>query len=460
MALTNQRVKELAGDREVRNGETLDFSKNGEPYPGGLHDPRTFGAVDSMSQWAHIPLHEPMLNPVMEEPARRLLGLTESQFRDVIAHKHSIPTGTGPKAIADALGKIDVAKELEKTRELVSSSRKTIRDDANRKLVYLKGLEKNKQNPKDWILDSAPVLPPGLRPVTEGPSGVVVHDANMLYKDLFDANDAVKKLSKETSDVGAEKLNLYDSVKAVMGLGDPVGAKNKERGVRGILARLLGETSKAGYYQQKLLGSPTNLSGRAQALPNPDLDMDEVGVPESMAWDVYHPFVVRRMVRQGIARAEAARMAAEKHPKAKQALVDEMGDRPIIMTRYPALHRHSVAAFNARLVAGSGVHVNNLVTKPYGGDFDGDAYTLNVPMSDAAVKEAREKLFPSKNLFSPSSMKATTFLPNMEYSGGLHIASTRDHNNDPVEFRTLAEARAAAQRGEIDMATRIKIVGH
>lgn len=458
MALTNKRVKELAGDREVKNGETLDFSKNGEPYAGGLFDPRTFGAVDSKSQWAHIPLHEPMLNPVMEEPTRRLLGLTEEKFRDVIAHKHNIATGTGPKAIADALGKIDVDKELKKTEELAHSSRKTARDDANRKLVYLRGLKKTGQNPTDWVLDSVPVLPPAFRPVTNGPGGVVVSDANLLYKDLFDANDALRHLSKETADTGAEKLNLYDSVKAVMGLGDPVGAKNRERGAKGVLQRLLGDTAKLGFYQQKILGSPTNLSGRAQALPNPDLDMDEVGIPEAIAWNVYHPFVVRRMVRQGIPKVEAAQMTSEQHPKAKKALLDEMTDRPILMTRYPALHRHSVMAFNPRLVAGSGVHVNNLVTKPYGGDFDGDAYTLNVPLSDEAVKEAREKLFPSKNLFSPANMKATTYLPNMEYVNGLHNASTRDDKNDVVEFHSLAEARAAHARGEIGMSTRIRIL--
>jgi DNA-directed RNA polymerase subunit beta' len=340
MALTNARVKELAGDREVNNGETLDFSRNGEPYAGGLFDPRTFGAVDSKNVWAHIPLHEPMLNPVMEEPARRLLGLTEEKFRDVLAHKHSLPTGTGPTAIAAALAKIDVDKELKKTEELAVSSRKTARDDANRKLVYLYGLKKTGQSPKDWVLDSVPVLPPGFRPVTSGPGGVVVSDANLLYKDLFDANDALRRLSKETTDTGAEKLNVYDAVKAVMGLGDPVGAKNKERGVKGVLARLLGDTAKHGFYQQKILGSPTNLSGRAQALPNPDMDMDEVGIPEAIAWNVYHPFVVRRMVRQGIPRVEAARMAADKHPRAKRALLDEMADRPILMTRYPALHQH------------------------------------------------------------------------------------------------------------------------
>jgi DNA-directed RNA polymerase subunit beta' len=191
------------------------------------------------------------------------------------------------------------------------------------------------------------------------------------------------------ADTGAEKLNVYDAVKAVMGLGDPVGAKNKERGVKGVLARLLGDTAKHGFYQQKILGSPTNLSGRAQALPNPDLDMDEVGIPEAIAWNVYHPFVVRRMVRQGIPRVEAARMAADKHPRAKRALLDEMADRPILMTRYPALHRHSVMAFNPRLTAGSGVQVNNLVTKPYGGDFDGDAGAVEADAWQTALVAKR-----------------------------------------------------------------------
>jgi DNA-directed RNA polymerase beta subunit len=47
MGLKRSKVAEMAGDREVKNGETLDFSKENRPYPGGLHDPSIFGAVDS-----------------------------------------------------------------------------------------------------------------------------------------------------------------------------------------------------------------------------------------------------------------------------------------------------------------------------------------------------------------------------------------------------------------------------
>lgn len=379
MALTDKRVQELAGDREVENGETLDFSRNGTPYPGGLFDEKTFGSPESGGRWGKITLHEPMLNPAMEEPARRLLGLTEKKFRDVISGYEELKGKTGPSAIPAALAQIDVQKELTKTRLQAASSRKTARDEANRKLMYLKGLERTGQSPADWVLSAVPVIPPGLRPVRPGgPRGeVIAADANMLYKDLLESNSALKDLSTLSSDVGAERLNLYDAVKAVVGLGDPVGAKNRERGVKGILGKLLGDSSKTSYLQTKLLGTPVNLSGRAQALPNPDLDMDQVGLPKEMAWEIYHPFVVRRLVRQGIPRVDVARMVEERAKPALDALTEEMKTRPVTMTRYPALHRYSSMGFWPVMHGGDGLEVNHIVTKMYGADYDGNCVTYN-----------------------------------------------------------------------------------
>jgi hypothetical protein len=46
----------------------------------------------------------------------------------------------------------------------------------------------------------------------------------------------------------------------------------------------------------------------------------------------------------------------------------------------------------------------------------------------------------------------------MEYTGGLHIASTMDENNNPIEFPNLAAAKAALARGEIGLKTRIRIL--
>lgn len=457
-AMTDKTINEMAGDRVVDNGETLDFSRNGEPYKGGLFDPATFGSSDAADRWAKIPLHEPVLNPVFEEPTRRLLGLTEDKFRNVIAGKDSLPTGTGHKAIVDALRAYDVPKELAKVRLAADSNRKTVRDEAYRKLGYLKHMAATKGSPADWVVSSVPVLPPAFRPVSQGPSGVVVNDQNMVYKDLLEANSALKDLHGVVADTGAERLNVYDAVKAAFGLGAPVSAKNQERQVKGVLERLLGQTSKYSYVQQKLLGTPVDLSGRGQVLPSPDLDLDQIGIPESMAWDVYHPFVVRRLVRAGVPRVEAARLVADKADRAKSAMIDEMGERPALATRYPALHRYNTMAFHPKLVKGDAIQTNSLINKGYNLDHDGDAMTISIPLSEDAVKEAYAKLLPSKNLFSPATMKATSYLPNMEYIAGLHAASTMDENNPHVTFKTKAEAISAYRAGHIGMGTRVRIL--
>jgi DNA-directed RNA polymerase subunit beta' len=208
------------------------------------------------------------------------------------------------------------------------------------------------------------------------------------------------------------------------------------------------------------LGTPVDLSGRGTVLPSPDLDMDEMGVPESIAWDVYHPFVVRRLVRSGVPRVEAALAAHDRTEMAKKALVEEMGARPVLATRYPVLHRYGVAAFRPKLVAGSAILSNNFVSKGYNLDHDGDTFTVNVPLSDEAVNEAYEKLLPSKNLFSPATMKVSNPLPNMEYQQGLHALTSKDEGNPPVEFHTLADAKRAKDRGEINFWTRVHILHH
>lgn len=460
MGLRAKDVDEMAEGRVVTNGETLDASRDNKPYPGGLHDENIFGAVDSKSAWAAIPLHEPVLNPVFEEPARRLLGLTESQFRDTIAGKHQLAGGrTGMSGLVEALKTFDVKDQIERARKDSRGVRKTARDVANRKLGYLKHMEATGGTPADWVWDKVPVMPPAFRPVTPGRNGApaVVSDVNLLYRDTLEANNALKTLSTQVEDVGPERLNLYDAVKAVVGTGDPITAKNKERGVKGVLGKLLGDTGKQSYLQQKLLGTPIDLSGRGQVLPSPDLDLDELGLPEAIAWDVFHPFIVRRMVRGGVPRMEAAKRATERTEEAKRALLDEMKERPVLATRYPVLHRYGVIGFRGKLVPGSAILSNNLINKGMNLDHDGDTFTVSLPLSDKAVSEAYEKLLPSKNLFSPASFKATNYLPNMEFQGGLHAATAGDDKNHPVEFDTLADAKKAFKEGLINYSTRVRI---
>jgi intein/homing endonuclease len=350
----------------------------------GTHNYFANGFLVSNSTWGRISLHEPMLNPVFEEPARKLLGLTENEFRDTIAGKYTLPGGvTGMSGIIDKLKHYDVKKELDSARRVSAGSRKTARDAANKKIGYLKYMDKNGSKPDDWIWHAVPVLPPAYRPVTPGRAGqaAVSSDVNLVYKDLIEANNGIKSIANHIDDVGPERLNLYDAVKAVTGLGEPVTAKNRERGVKGILGKLLGDTGKHSFVQTKLLGTSVDLSGRGQVLPSPDLDMDEIGIPESIAWDIYHPFVVRRMVRNGVPRVEAAIHARDRTDTARKALTDEMDVRPVRATRYPVLHRYGSFGFRPRLVSGSAILSNNLVNKPLGLDHDGNCVAFETEVS-------------------------------------------------------------------------------
>jgi DNA-directed RNA polymerase subunit beta len=459
--LTQTRVRQLAGARTVRNGDTVDLV-TGRPVPGGLFDPEIFGASDSPTSWAKIPLHTPYPSPVFEEPARRLLGLTEAQYREVVAGRRKLPDGsTGPEGLGAAFKKIDVPAEIEKSRRDLESTRKTTRDDAARRLRYLKGLERQGQTPADWMVAEAPVLPPSFRPVRQlagSRGGTIVSDLNLLYRDLLTADQAVRHLHGKVSDTSEERLAVYDSLKAAYGLGDPIDPRHQAKQVRGVLREVFPGSSKRSMVVQKLLGTPANLSGRGQVMPDATYHMDQVGLPEAMAWDTFTPLVVRRLVRQGRDRATAVKEATARGDAARQALLDEMAERPVIMTRYPVLHEYNTIAQMPVLVPGHAIRVNPVVSKSMTMDHDGDTVTVHVPLHDKGVRDALDKMLPSRNLWSHDTMRPDVYLPNMEFVQGLYHASTARKDEPPRVFRTRGDMVAAYNRHEISSDTPVEIL--
>lgn len=450
MAMTNAKVDELAGPREIRNAETVDWKGGLKPKPGGLFDEALTGGHEG-TKWAAIKLHEPLPNPVMEEPIRRVLGITENKMRDVLAGRAELGGITGPRALQKALQAIDLPKAVEQTRLEIKSNKSTVRDAAVRRFGFLKNAERLGIHPGDWMLDRVPVMPPKFRPVTTmGAKKLpLVADANYLYKELLDSNDMLRQMSDKVDDLGDERLATYDAMKAVSGLGEPTHPKNQERGVKGLLKQIFGSSPKFGMIQRKLLSTTTDLVGRAAIIPNPDLDMDSVGLPEEKAWDLYTPYVVRHLVRRGMPRMQAAQRVKDKDPVAKDALVNEMKQRPVMIDRAPVLHRYGVMAFWPRITKGSTMQISPLVVGGFNADFDGDAMQFHLPADDDAAQEMAEKMLPSKNLFSASKFKAH-YLPSQEYVGGLYHATTRiDKHNKPAVFETTADAVRAYNQGQI-----------
>lgn len=463
MALTNKDVDALAGERILKHGETVNFDKELKPVAGGLFDPAMTGGHGG-KQWSKIKFDEPMPNPVMEEPMRRILGLTAKQFEGVLSGTEKLGQhGTGSKAIKAALEDVNLTKELATTRAQVHSSSRAKRDEAVRKLGYLKSAQSLGLHPKDWMLDHAPVLPPAFRPVSMmGQSGIpLVSDPNYLYKELIEANKNLGEMKGMVGheNVGAERLAVYHAFKAVTGLGDPITQKSQDKNVKGILKSIFGTSPKFGTVQRKLLSSTVDNVGRAVISPNPDYDMDTVGIPEAKAFEVYSKFLVRRMHRQGMPVSQALQHVKDKTDKARSMLQEEMEDRPVFINRAPVLHRFGIMAFRPKLVKGDTMQVSPLIVKGFNADFDGDAMQFHVPTSDEAKKEALERMLPSKNLLSPADFKSPVHVPGQEYLGGLHHATTaRKEKGRPRVFRNKQDALAALHQGEITEDTPVHIM--
>lgn len=458
MAMTDKDVDNMAGDNELTSGDAINL-KTMEPVKGGLFDVSLTGGRDSTSRWSKITLAEPLPNPTMEEPIRRLLGLTGPKFEELLR------SPDGPNEILRRLKNINVKDKIHEARQSIKSGKASKRDNAVKMLQYLTTAERTGVHPSQWMITKVPVLPPAFRPISHVDGMELTSDANLLYKDLFEANKHLKDLKAEGVDIADDRMSAYGAVKAVVGLGDPLNIKNREKGVAGMLTHIFGKSSpKFGMFQQKLLSTTVDVVGRAVISPEPKLDMDQVGIPESTAWDIYRPHIMRRLARKynagshKIDLTELAKWIVNRDPRAKKALEEEMENRPVIISRAPVWHKFGIMGAWPVLTEGNTMKLPPLVYPGFGADNDGDAMNFHVPASDEAVKEVIEKMLPSKNLISTSDFKLQ-MQPKQEFLLGLYLATKDKSKKEPRTFESREAAIKAALNGQIEFNDPVIIKG-
>lgn len=459
LALTDKDIEKMSAG-EVKSGKTVTGDFKMEEIPGGLFDRKITGGHGG-EKWSHISLAEPLPNPVMEEPVRSLLGLTQKRFEAVLSGKEKLGDKTGSEALTDALKRINPEEARSYYENVIRSGPKTKRDKAVKALGYIHGLQRAELKPIDLMWTKVPVVPPNMRPVTAYRDMLMPADANKLLHDLITINDGHKGNvaigQHEFESGGEERLRTYEALKAYTGLGDPVSEKLQEKQTKGLLAHVFGSGSpKTGMFQRRVLGSPVDMVGRASITPNPDLSMDEVGIPASKAWVIYRPFIMRRLIRKGMPATEAARAVVAQAPLAKKAMDEEMSERPVIINRAPTLHRYGFMAAWPKLVDNETLQLPPVVCGGFNADFDGDAMNYHVPVTDGAVKDAIEKMLPSRNLKNVRDFKVH-YTPKNEFLMGLHLASTLDNKNEPRIFKSKRDAMAAYKRGDIDLGDRVVV---
>ena len=132
-------------------------------------------------------------------------------------------------------------------------------------------------------------------------------------------------------------------------------------------------TGNSGKFQKHVVGGTVDVTGRGVINVDPELELDEIGLPINQAWDLYRDFIIRKLVQSGASVLQATKEATEKTKAAEGALRQIIAERPLIVTRAPALHKYSVMAFRPKLVDGHSILLNAVVEDPFNADLDGDS---------------------------------------------------------------------------------------
>ena len=430
-------------------------AKDLKPEKGGLFDPIITGG-HSGTRWSHIDLPEPILNPVFEDPARRLLGMTKAQVRNEFATR-------GGAALKKQLNDIDLAATERQLVKTTQTARGAKLDDAVKQLKYVRALrEQGHKGAGDaYVVSKIPVIPPVMRPILPSMNRgeLQISDANYLYRDLALAAAGLHA----ANEVGLPELSadarthLYGASAALAGIGDPVSPQLQGRGVKGFISQISGQGSpKQGFLFKKVLKRQQDMSMRGTATPDNTLDMDQIGVPEDMLWVTYDKFIMKGLIGQGFPATRAKEMIEERHPAAKAVLAQELKTRPIFVNRAPSLHRHNMVAAFPVAVAGKSLRINPFMEKGQNLDYDGDTMQLHVPVSPKAVAEARE-LTLSKLLFGDKNRDDLMIFPQHEAIIGAYLATSGAAKGRKRKFASKADAMAAYKRGEITLETPVEI---
>ncbi len=458
-AMSNDRVKELTGGRRLQTSESY-TEKDMQPIPGGLFDPEATGAGGRGDRWSYIQLPEPMLNPIMEEPIRTVLGLRRQDLQDLLAGRTSYDGKSGAEGLRTLLKRLDLGTLKQQALDTVRSGARSKRDAAVRQYQYLSAFESEGKRPEDFIWDRVPVLPPKYRPIHKVGRLNVVSDPNYLYKAVLDSIQDFDDTQKEKlppSEVKAARANVYSSLRALVGVADPVQPELVEKGVGGILEQITGRGSpKGSFAQRRLIGTNIDVSGMGVITPDPNLRLNQVGLPENLAWSLYEPFIVRDLVRHGWQATDAAKAVAQKAPGALNALQRVVKERPVIYNRAPTLHKYSILGAWPVLTKGDTFRIHPAVVKPFGADFDGDLMSFSVPVSKAAVDEVVSKMMPEKLLLG-ERQDQPNFVPGNEYLLGLYLASKAPAQKALRRFPSRQAAVQAYRDGKLRIDDPIEI---
>jgi DNA-directed RNA polymerase subunit beta' len=352
-----------------------------------------------------------VINPGTNEELsyKQLLVETDWQVFELSKTDTSdVEISIGAEAIKKLLQQIDLEEESKKLRLLIPSAKELDREKLIKRLRIIDQFRASGSHPAWMVLDIIPLLPPDLRPMVQLDGGrFATSDLNDLYRRVINRNNRLARLQEIMAPeliIRNEKRMLQEAVDALIDNG------KRGRAVFGLNNRPLKSLSdiiegKQGRFRQNLLGKRVDYSGRSVIIVGPELKLNQCGLPREMAIELFQPFVIHRLIYQGLVNnIKAAKNIIQNNEALVWEMLEQvMSGHPILLNRAPTLHRLGIQSFEPILVEGRAIKLHPLVCPAFNADFDGDQMAVHIPLCLEAQTEARMLMLAPNNFLSPAT---------------------------------------------------------
>ena len=380
----------------------------------------------------------------------------EDQLYDEDSQLAGIEVGIGAEALKRLLEDLQLEETAEQLRDTISTSKGQKRAKLIKRLRVIDNFVATGSKPDWMVLDVIPVIPPDLRPMVQLDGGrFATSDLNDLYRRVINRNNRLARLQEILAPeiiVRNEKRMLQEAVDALIDNGrrgrTVVGANN--RPLKSLSDIIEG---KQGRFRQNLLGKRVDYSGRSVIVVGPNLKIHQCGLPREMAIELFQPFVIHRLIRQGLVNniKAAKKLIQRNDPSVWEVLEEVIENHPVMLNRAPTLHRLGIQAFEPIMVEGRAIQLHPLVCPAFNADFDGDQMAVHVPLSLEAQAEARLLMLASNNILSPATGQPIITPSQDMVLGCYYLTADNPHKQEGAGryFANMEDAIAAYEQGNV-----------
>ncbi|CAG8470140.1 13405_t:CDS:2 [Ambispora gerdemannii] len=441
----------------IEHPETMDESGH-KPKIGGLLDPRMGtidrnfkcqtcgeGMAECPGHFGHIELAKPVFHVVVkneqsqQQQIEASFGLNRKKAHGGCGGKQPTIRRDGLKLIANyknTSGKDnDAAQDMTPEKKALAplDVYNIFKNISEQDLLDM-GLSVEFARPDWMIITVLPVPPPPVRPSIQM-DGTSRGEDDLTHKlsDILKANQNLRRCESE-----GQPKHVIDEFESLLQFhcatymdndmaGQPQALQKSGRPLKSIRARLKG---KEGRLRGNLMGKRVDFSARTVITGDPNISVDEVGVPRSIARNLTFPELVtpyniehlQDLVRNGpnehpgakyVIRDTGERIDLKHHKRAGEVRLQlgwkverHLNDGDVVIfNRQPSLHKMSMMGHKVRVMPFSTFRLNLSVTSPYNADFDGDEMNMHVPQSVETKAEVQEICMVPKQIVSPQSNK-------------------------------------------------------